>query len=193
MEKFISQDGLFPNLIKLECYYPIGYPIGITMSSLVDYTENAAKELARLFPGDNIAFIVRGTSGVMVGGLIASHLIHNVGVCAKVIINRKPSEDCHAENLESIEEVLNYSENFSFRIVIADDFISTGKTLYNIVNAVESYMGSSFVFDALVVQNRFICDEGMGDKGKSGDLRLSEENALVEGLLQTKFLNILCL
>ena len=193
MEKFISQDGLFPNLIKLEYYYPIGYPIGITMSSLVDYTENAAKELARLFPGDNIAFIVRGTSGAMVGGLLAEYLIRNTGVCAKIIINRKSNEDCHAENLEGIDEILNYDENYPFRIVIADDFISTGKTLYDIVNAVESYMGSSFVFDALVVQNRFICDEGMGDKGKSGDLRLSEENALVEGLLQTKFLNILCL
>ena len=106
MEKFISQDGLFPNLIKLEYYYPIGYPIGITMSSLVDYTENAAKELARLFPGDNIAFIVRGTSGAMVGGLLAEYLIRNTGVCAKIIINRKSNEDCLAENL--LWEVLSY-------------------------------------------------------------------------------------
>lgn len=193
MEKFISQDGLFPNLIKLEYYYPIGYPIGITMSSLVDYTENAAKELARLFPGDNIAFIVRGTSGAMVGGLLAEYLIRNTGVCAKIIINRKSNEDCHAENLEGIDEILNYDENYPFRIVIADDFISTGKTLYDIVDAVESFMGSSFIFDALVVQNRLICDESMGDKGKSGDLRLAEDNTIAEEILQTKFLNILCL
>lgn len=194
MEKIISQEDLFPNLVKLhDCYHPICYPIGSFMSPLLDYTESAAKELAQLFFGDNIAFVVRGTSGAIIGSLMAKYLINNAKVSAKVIINRKPNEISHADNLECIEEVFNYGEDTPFRIVIADDFISSGETIYNIVNAVESYIEGSFIFDALVIHNKLICDEYVGDIGRPGDLRLPEEGTIVEEILQTKFLNILCL
>ena len=194
MGKIIPQEDLFPNLVKLhDCYHSICYPIGSFMLPLLDYTESAAKELAQLFFGDNIAFVVRGTSGAIIGSLMAKYLIDDAKVSAKVIINRKPNEISHAGNLECIEEVFNYEEDTPFRIVIADDFISSGETIYNIVNAVESYIEGSFIFDALVIHNKFICDEYVGDIGRPGDLGLPEECTMVEEILQTKFLNILCL
>ena len=194
MEKIISQKDLFPKLIKLHnCFLPIEYPIGSYMSTLLAYTESAAQELVKLFPGDNIAFIVKGTSGAMIGGLMAEYLVHNTDVDVGVFINRKPNEDCHASNLECVESILNYDGNIPFRIVIADDFISTGRTIYNIVRAVESYINGPFIFDALVIHNKLICDEHIDNKGVPGDLRLPEEGTIAEEMLLTKFLNILCL
>lgn len=194
MDKIISQEDLFPNLVKLHgCYDSICYPIGSYLPSVLNYTESAAKKLAQLFFRDNIAFIVRGTSGAMIGSLMARYLIDNAKVCAKVIINRKPNEISHADNLECIEGVLNYEGDNPFRIVIADDFMSSGETIYNIVNAVESYIEGSFIFDALVIHNKFICDEYVEDIGRPGDLILPKECTIVEEVLQTKFLNILCL
>lgn len=194
MEKIISQKDLFPKLIKLHnCFLPIEYPIGSYMSTLLSYTESAAQELVKLFPGDNIAFIVRGTSGAMIGGLMASHLIYNAGICAKVIISRKPEDDCHATNLESLEVVLNYNENAPFRLVVADDFICTGNTIYKIVRDVEFYIRQPFIFDALVIHSTLIHNKCIEGNKVSGDMRLHEEGTIGEEVLLTKFLNILCL
>jgi hypothetical protein len=194
MEKIILQKDLFPTLIRLNgCNSHLEYPVGSYMPSLLDYTESAAKKLVELFPGDNIALIVRGTSGAMIGGLIASRLIYNAGICVKVIISRKPEDDCHATNLEDIDLVLNYKEEIPFRLVVADDFISSGNTLYKIVRDVESYIGQPFIFDALVVHNNLICNKDIEGDRISGDLKLPEEGTIAEEMLLTKFLNILCL
>lgn len=162
------------------------------MFSLLDYSKSAADKLTELFPRDDIALIVRGTSGAMIGGLIASRLIYNTGIDAKVIISRKPEDTCHADNLECLDLVLNYKENDPFRLVIADDFISSGRTLYNIVSDVESYIKQPFVFDALIIHNRLIYRTS-DEHGRPGDLRLPEEGTIAEEMLLTKFLNILCL
>ena len=193
MVKIISQKDLFPNLIKLDTLgVDIKYPVGSSMTFLLDYCESAASKLTQIFPMDNIAFIVRGTSGVMIGGIVASLLMDKAHICSKVIINRKTNEDCHASNLEGLKSVLNYEEINPFRLVVIDDFIGTGKTIYNIVNDVESYIGGPFIFDALVINNKFIYKEYMGDKGTPGDLILAEEGTIAEKILLTKFLNILC-
>lgn len=194
MNEIIPQKDLFPNLIKLKkCDRAIEYPIGSYMRSLLDYSVNAADELAKLFPKDNIALIVRGTSGVMIGGLIASYLIHNTGIHSKVIINRKPEEVCHADNLEGLNSVLNYDRYYPFRLVIADDFICSGQTICNIVNDVESYISQPFIFDALIIHNKLIYDGYLNEPGVQGDLILRHECITAKEVLLTKFLNILCL
>lgn len=194
MEKIILEKDLFPTLIRLNrCNKALEYPIGSYMSSLLDYTESAANKLIELFPGDNVALIVRGTSGAIIGGLIASHLIHNAGICAKVIISRKPEDDCHATNLEGLDVVLNYKENTPFRLVVADDFICTGSTIYHIVRDVEFYIRQPFIFDALVIHTALIYNKNIKGDRISGDMILHEEGTIAEEVLLTKFLNILCL
>lgn len=192
MQKIIPQKDLFPNLVKLDnCSATLIYPIGSSMKAVLDYSEAAADKLIELFPGDNIALIVRGISGAIIGGLIASHLIHNANIYSKVIISRKPEDNCHASNLEDLYSVLNYEGDNPFRLVIADDFICSGNTLYNIIKDVESFIKQSFIFDALVVHNKLICDKH-DNEGTSGDLMLSNENSTIDEILLTKFLNILC-
>lgn len=86
-----------------------------------------------------------------------------------------------------------YGEDTPFRIVIADDFISSGNTIHNIVSSVESYISQPFIFDALIVHNKLIYDGYPGKFGVSGDLILRQEGTIAEEVLLTKFLNILCL
>lgn len=192
MQKIISQKDLLPNLIKLDnCSAALTYPIGSDMRAVLDYSKAAANKLIELFPGDNIALIVRGMSGAIIGGLIASHLMHNANICSKIIISRKPEDDCHASNLQDLYSVLNYEEDNPFRLVIADDFICSGSTLYNIIKDVESYIKQPFIFDALIVRNKLICDKH-DNEGTPGDLMLSNENSTIDEILLTKFLNILC-
>lgn len=192
MQKIIPQKDLFPNLIKLDnCFATLTYPIGSDMRVVLDYSEAVANKLIELFPGDNIALIVRGMSGAIIGGIIASHLMHNANICSKIIISRKPEDNCHASNLEDLNSVLNHKEDNPFRLVIADDFICSGSTLYNIIKDVESYIKQPFIFDALIVHNKLICDEH-DDEGTSGALMLSNENSITDEILLTKFLNILC-
>ena len=192
MQKIIPQKDLFPNLIKLDnCSTALTYPIGSDMRAVLDYSEAAANKLIELFPGDNIALIVRGMSGAIIGGIIASHLMHNANICSKIIISRKPEDNCHASNLEDLNSVLNYEEDNPFRLVIADDFMCTGSTICNIVEDVESYIKQPFIFDALIVHNKFIYDEG-DNEGASSNLMLFNENSITDEILLTKFLNILC-
>lgn len=192
MQKIIPQKDLFPNLIKLDnCSTALTYPIGSDMRVVLDYSEAAANKLIELFPGDNIALIVRGMSGAIIGGIIASHLMHNANICSKIIISRKPEDDCHASNLQDLYSVLNYDRYNPFRLVIADDFICSGNTLYNIIKDVESFIKQPFIFDALVVHNKLVYDKH-DNEGTPGDLILFNENSTTDEILLTKFLNILC-
>lgn len=193
MAVIISQKDLFPKLIKLDnCNRTFEYPVGSCMAPLIDYSISAANKLAELFPKEKIALIVRGTSGAMVGGLIASHLIKALKVHSRVIISRKPEEVSHTHGLEGLGAVLDSKEVTPFRLVVADDFISSGETVYNIVSDVESYIGQPFVFDALAVHSRLIYNLS-NKSGNPGDLILRGVDTPARDTLLTKFLNILCL
>lgn len=193
MVKVISKKDLSFNLIRLEeCNKSIKYPVGNNMSPVIDYALDAANTLHKLFKDDNIALIVRGTSGAIIGGIIANYLISTFGVQTRIFINRKPNEDCHAGNLEDMDIVLNHKETEPYRFVIVDDFISTGKTLQSIIEDVQNYIGYPFIFDALVVHNTFNYHEGCCKNAVPGDFILKEENTIAEEYLLTKFLNIIC-
>ena len=193
MTKVISKKDLTFNLVRLEeCDKSIKYPVGNNMSPVIDYALDAANTLYKLFKGDNIALIVRGTSGAIIGSIIATHLMCTFGVQTKIFISRKPNEDCHAGNLEDMDIALNHKETEPYRFVIVDDFISTGKTLQGIIRDVQNYIGGPFIFDALVVYNTFNCYEDCCEDAVPGDFILEEENTIAEEYLLTNFLNIIC-
>lgn len=194
MTKVISKKDLFPNLIRLKkCNEFIEYPVGNYMSSVIDYALDAANRLYKLFKDDNIALIVRGTSGAIIGGILAEMLICTFGVQARIFISRKHNEDCHAESLEDIDTALNYDEVYPYRFVIVDDFISTGATLESIIKDVQNYIGCPlFIFDALIVHNKFNYYKGCHKDAAPGDLILKEEDTIAEKYLLTNFLNIIC-
>lgn len=193
MTKVISKKDLTFNLVRLEeCDKSIKYPVGNNMSPVIDYALDAANTLHKLFKDDKIALIVRGTSGAIIGGIIAKILMCDFGVQTRIFISRKPNEDCHAGNLEDMDIALNYKETEPYRFVIVDDFISTGKTLQSIIKDVQNYIGCPFIFDALVVHNTFNYYEGCCEDAVPGDFILEEENTIAEEYLLTNFLNIIC-
>lgn len=76
MTKVISKKDLTFNLVRLEeCDKSIKYPVGNNMSPVIDYALDAVNTLHKLFKDDNIALIVRGTSGAIIGGIIAKILM----------------------------------------------------------------------------------------------------------------------
>lgn len=193
MTKVISKKDLTFNLVRLEeCDDPPHYPVGTCMTPVINYALDAAITLHKLFKDDNIALIVRGTSGAMIGGIIATHLMCTFEVQTKIFISRKPDENCHARSLEDMGEALNYDETEPYRFVIVDDFISTGATLKSIIKDVQDYIGCPFIFDALVVHNTFNYYEGCCEDAVPGDFILKEEDTIAERYLLTKFLNIIC-
>lgn len=193
MTKVISKKDLTFNLVRLEeCDKSIKYPVGNNMSPVIDYALDAANTLHKLFKDDKIALIVRGTSGAIIGGIIAKILMCDFGVQTRIFISRKPDEDCHAGNLEDMDIALNYKETEPYRFVIVDDFISTGKTLQSIIRDVQNYIGSPFIFDALVVHNTFNYYDGCCEDAVPGDFILEEEGTIAEEYLLTNFLNIIC-
>lgn len=81
MTKVISKKDLTFNLVRLEeCDKSIKYPVGNNMSPVIDYALDAANMLYKLFKDDKIALIVRGTSGAIIGGIIAKILMCDFGV-----------------------------------------------------------------------------------------------------------------
>lgn len=191
MEQIIPKKG-FPILTKLcKCPSPLRYPTGYYMPSVIEYAKDAAETLINLFPGDNIAIIARGSSGSIIGGLIANYMLQSSEITVKIIISRKSQESCHTLNLDGIEEVVNFSEDNPFRIIIVDDFFDTGDTICSIVKNIEKNLNYPFIFDALVIHNSFF-GENTGIIRYNDSLQVKDVTKEVEDILLTKFLNILC-
>ncbi len=101
------------------------YPIGENMSLNIRKIRRMSKIFTDTLPSyltdkkQLIQFWVRGSSGVLIGSIIASALLYK-GFNVRVLVIRKPGESSHMS-------FPNY-ETGAFNIIV-DDFIESGKTL----------------------------------------------------------------
>ena len=140
-----------PKFKYTEKNYSIDYPFGVFFNG--EYIKDISKIISNHFStNDSIKLIVRGSSGVLIGGAIIQEFYNNkYPQRIRLIIDRKPEEDCHSESFSG------FGDNIG-KIVIVDDFISTGNTIKCILNDLDNYLGQDLMdkkckYDMLCVGN----------------------------------------
>lgn len=126
--------GNIPEFKYTENNYPIDYPFGTHFRGA--YIEEISKIISNHFnPDDKIQLIARGSSGVLIGSAILQEFYNKKYTQSiLLVINRKPEENSHAGNLEDIE----YYDGV--KIVVVDDFISTGNTIKYILDDLDTFL-----------------------------------------------------
>lgn len=127
----------FISLGKLETIY---YPIGVDLDNNRIYTDKIAKVIYDTFKDQlskesTLVFIIRGTSGAIISGIVASS-IQNLDshINTKILIVRKPNEAAHGYSLQGISTV-NKDKDI---IIVLDDFIVTGNTIKAIIEQLDN-------------------------------------------------------
>lgn len=113
-------------VIKTE-YFGLNYPITEnSFEKLNAFAENAYKEINKLEKEKiPLLFICRGSSGSVLATLVAN-IFHNNGWKIRIHYVKKEIEKYHSSGF------LNLFEFTSFKIIIIDDFISSGETMLEI-------------------------------------------------------------
>lgn len=124
------------------------YPVGKYFYDNTRFIRETAKIIREVYPNDTIILVVRGHSGSILAGGIA-YLLHKAGISVKISISRK-EENSHGENLDCIYRSMEESE----RIIIVDDFVDSGDTIYKILEDLESLTGKKY-YDMLCISNRW--------------------------------------
>lgn len=130
--------GYIPKFVHLDKFVPVTYPFGINWKhELIAKSTKALYDIYKeeISEGTTIAFIARGTSGAMIAGAMMNEL-HHIDSFARscVIIVRKESDtSAHCSSLKGIEDLNNA------RLVVVDDFISSGDTILSILEELDKY------------------------------------------------------
>lgn len=134
--------------IYLKGGYCPQYPTGRLFStSDFHYIRETARVINEVFPKDKILLIVRGHSGSIIAGGVA-YLLTRKGSDVIISISRK-SENSHSSSLEGVT-----AHKGDSKIVIIDDFIESGDTIYNIINDLKQIENIGH-FDMLCVSNHW--------------------------------------
>ena len=143
--------GNIPKFKYTEKNYPIDYPFGVYFKG--KYIKEISKIISNHFSTDDIIkLIARGSSGVLIGSAILQEFYNNkYPQDIRLIIDRKPGEDCHSESFSG------FGNNVG-KVVIVDDFISTGDTIKCILDDLDNYLGQNLMkrkckYDMLCVGN----------------------------------------
>ena len=155
--------GYIPKFAYLDHFINVCYPFGI------HWKHNYIKKSTRIIydtykseieEGTTIAFIARGTSGAMIAGAMLNEL-HSIDsyVDSRILIVRKENDtSAHCSSLKGIEELKEA------RLIVVDDFISSGDTVEAILRALDTWFETPpspmFKYDMLVVSN-YICKEDL--------------------------------
>lgn len=138
MEQFIY--------LKEQC--SMSYPVGEYFYSNTSFIRETAKIIREVYPNDKIILVVRGHSGSILAGGIA-YLLHKAGRSVRISISRK-EENSHGGNLDCIHRNMEESE----RIIVVDDFVESGDTIYKILEDLDSLTGKGY-YDMLCMANRW--------------------------------------
>lgn len=147
--------GYIPKFVHLDKFVRVIYPFGINWEHELIEKKNT-KALYDVYKeeivnGTVMAFITRGTSGAMIAGAMMNEL-HHIDSSAKscIIIVRKESDiSAHCSSLKGIEDLDNA------RLIVVDDFISSGNTVLAILEELDKYFEVSVKekYDMLCVSN----------------------------------------
>lgn len=124
------------------------YPTYGDMKSVTHNAKQYSDKLQELFPYEKITLVCRGTSGLTIASVMAT-LLPNV----QINYLRKDSEisSSHCGTRSNIWS----GAIEGTRLVVVDDFISTGSTLREIEGALKGEYGDLYKdIDCLCVQNR---------------------------------------
>lgn len=114
------------NFIELEIKQTIPYPVGRDMLRTIEIVQEMCDKLTMLYEENIfIQLAVRGSSGAIIGGLVASILNHRNIVMITHI--KKEGESSHSSGI--------YGLKSTYPIVIIDDLISSGSTVNEIYKA----------------------------------------------------------
>lgn len=106
-----------------------GYPVFSHLKMLRSNAQQIAMTLNRVYQGQDVQFITRGTSGVLIAAEIQRNL-ESVGFITSIRHVRKPNENHHGGNTPFKSDA---------RLIIVDDHISSGYTMREIAKDLESY------------------------------------------------------
>lgn len=114
------------NFIELAIKDTIPYPVGRNMSKTIVIVQEMCDKLTMLYKENTyIQLVVRGSSGAIIGGLVASILNHRNMVTITHI--KKEGESSHSSGIYDLKDYCP--------IVIIDDLISSGATVNEIYKA----------------------------------------------------------
>ena len=114
------------NFLELTIKQTIPYPVGRDMHGTIVIVQEMCDKLIMLYEDAAlIQLVVRGSSGAIIGGLVASILNHRKIVTITHI--KKEGESSHFSGI--------YDLISTFPIVIIDDLISSGNTVNEIYKA----------------------------------------------------------
>lgn len=162
------------------------YPVGENISTWKNYCEDVAKVIVEslysynnnLPPKEQIALVCRGTSGNILAGIVSYLIETNYDYECNVIPIRKGR--AHS-SLTGEGPTLNCCD----AIIVIDDFIATGKTILEILNALNDYFLTNYP-EKSEEQFHMLC---VGNKwSKRCFSRLKPE---VVNIIHRKFKNIL--
>ena len=148
--------GYVPNFIYLDHFITVEYPFGVHWNH--SYIQQNAKAIFDTYKedieeGKSITFVVRGTSGAMIAGAMLNEL-HKINPATKtyiLIVRKEEDTSSHCPSLRGIDEV------GTTRFIVVDDFITSGKTIKAIIQALDRQLGVSYhpsnKYDMLCVSN----------------------------------------
>lgn len=145
----------FISLGKLETLY---YPVGVVLDNTRIYTDKVAKAIYNTFKdqlskGSTIVFVIRGTSGAILSGIVASSIQDlDPHINMRILIVRKPDETTHGYSLQGISNI-NKDKDI---IIVIDDFIVTGNTIESIIEQLDNSKISLPKYHMLCVGNSII-------------------------------------
>lgn len=104
----------------------LSYPTGINIGEAVKYINKVYPKVNRLLKGRNLNIWCRGSSGAILGALLASKIPNS-----RVVHVRKPGEGSH-DNYPAFLDIKDDSgESISLHVIL-DDFSETGNTVNSI-------------------------------------------------------------
>lgn len=130
--------GYIPKFAYLDHFIHVVYPFGINWE--YDYIKKSTRIIydtykSEIEEGTTMAFVARGTSGAMIAGAMMNEL-HNIDSLAKsciIIVRKENDTSAHCSSLKGIEDLNNA------RLVVVDDFISSGDTILSILEELDKY------------------------------------------------------
>lgn len=134
-----------PEFIYFPNFCEVTYPIGLYYGETSRFVEEAANMIHKTFPEGELVLVVRGHSGSIIAGGIAL-ILSSLDRYVKISISRK-AESCHGFNLEGLPSLVDS------HIIIVDDFVASGKTIWKIIGDLKNIYDDSRKFDMLCVAN----------------------------------------
>lgn len=143
-----------------ELKYGMGYPVGIEKERLASSIEIMSSHLFREFKNEELVLVCRGSSGAIIAGALMVHSNLNV---KEIFHVKKKGEESHSG-------YRHFHPLPRQRIIIVDDFISTGDTIFAI-------------YKKLIEDEPIVATEGVDCICVSGDVPYIDETIITKILI----------